>query len=93
MPFLFSAIEISLFFLGRSIGLSPTSTQRVRALRRRRAFAQYVVVLRRLATLSRRARLGRFRVRTTSHFVFDDASVFLPGKLNFLDLISRSSTR
>ena len=34
------------------------------SLRRRRAFAQYVVVRRRLATLSRRARLGRFRVRS-----------------------------
>ena len=57
MPFLFSAIEISLFFLGRSIGLSPAST---------------III---------------------SHGVLDDVSAFLPGKLNFLDLINLSSTR
>ena len=29
----------------------------------------------------------------TSHFALVDASAFVPGKLNFLDLISLSSTR
>jgi hypothetical protein len=57
MPFFLSTVITALFFLGRSIGLSPTSTI------------------------------------IADHSLSADKSAFLPGKLNFLDLINLSSTR
>jgi hypothetical protein len=71
MPFFLSTVITALFFLGRSIGLSPICEAAC-------------------------PRMGvSFRTSTiiADHSLSADESAFLPGKLNFLDLINWSSTR